>query len=258
MQFLRTNAVLAAFILSILSLFIGSANAVETAYFCDGSGEKVNKKYFKKNPPFRICLPSGSTIEYEKCGDDNCPDKTKYILKTLYSDQLPSNLWPKEDIVYTGKKCTGEYESCVRITSDGKINMSPGYTWDGPSGPAFDTAKLMRSSMVHDSFYDLLRSKDICYDDDKARTAADAYGFMLECEDGAVNPTVVTWAGHNFGSSKIDDAIKTRSCSPTVPGRTENPNKDLRCKVNKEGSKKVKVAEVKVNGGWKNWREVNN
>jgi len=37
------------------------------------------------------------------------------------------------------------------------ISIVKGYAWDGPSGPAIDTASFMRGSMVHDALYQLMR-----------------------------------------------------------------------------------------------------
>lgn len=42
---------------------------------------------------------------------------------------------------------------------DGVLSISPGYAWDGPSGPAVDTKTFMRGSLVHDALYQLMREK---------------------------------------------------------------------------------------------------
>lgn len=39
----------------------------------------------------------------------------------------------------------------------GYLTIKKGYRWDGPSGPTIDTASFMRSSAVHDCFYQILR-----------------------------------------------------------------------------------------------------
>lgn len=36
------------------------------------------------------------------------------------------------------------------------LTIKAGYAWDGPSGPAIDTASFMRGSLVHDALYQLI------------------------------------------------------------------------------------------------------
>jgi len=40
---------------------------------------------------------------------------------------------------------------------EGKLSLSKGYAWDGPSGPTFDTANFMTGSLVHDALYQLMK-----------------------------------------------------------------------------------------------------
>lgn len=44
----------------------------------------------------------------------------------------------------------------VRLNG-GSMTIRPGYAWDGPSGPAFDTKTFMRGSLVHDVYYQMMR-----------------------------------------------------------------------------------------------------
>jgi len=46
----------------------------------------------------------------------------------------------------------------VRLHTGGGLDIMAGYTWDGPSGPTPDFKCSMRSSLVHDALYQLLRS----------------------------------------------------------------------------------------------------
>lgn len=39
----------------------------------------------------------------------------------------------------------------------GGLFIRRGYAWDGPSGPAIDTANFMRGSLVHDAIYQMMR-----------------------------------------------------------------------------------------------------
>lgn len=39
---------------------------------------------------------------------------------------------------------------------DGTLHIAAGYTWDGSTGPSFDTPSIMRATIVHDAFYQLM------------------------------------------------------------------------------------------------------
>lgn len=39
----------------------------------------------------------------------------------------------------------------------GELIVHPGFCWDGPSGPAFDTPNFMLGSLFHDTLYQLFR-----------------------------------------------------------------------------------------------------
>lgn len=39
----------------------------------------------------------------------------------------------------------------------GRLYIGANYAWDGASGPALDSKKAMRPSLVHDAFYQLMR-----------------------------------------------------------------------------------------------------
>ena len=45
----------------------------------------------------------------------------------------------------------------VVFTTDGLLQVKVGYSWDGPSGPTFDTKNFMRGSLIHDALYQLIR-----------------------------------------------------------------------------------------------------
>ena len=45
----------------------------------------------------------------------------------------------------------------IQLTSSGLLTIQPGYAWDGPSGPTWDTPDFMRGSLVHDALYQLIR-----------------------------------------------------------------------------------------------------
>ena len=45
----------------------------------------------------------------------------------------------------------------ISLTKTGKLTITKGYAWDGPSGPTIDTKNFMRGSLVHDVLYQLMR-----------------------------------------------------------------------------------------------------
>ena len=45
----------------------------------------------------------------------------------------------------------------ARLEADGKLYVYPGYYWDGPSGPTFDTIAFIIASLPHDILYQMLR-----------------------------------------------------------------------------------------------------
>jgi len=54
----------------------------------------------------------------------------------------------------TGYLISHEY---FELYEDGRLLIKKGYRWDGPSGVTLDTASFMRSSCVHDVFFQCLR-----------------------------------------------------------------------------------------------------
>ena len=51
----------------------------------------------------------------------------------------------------------------IVLTTKGFLRIRKYYCWDGASGPAFDTRNVMEASLVHDSFYQLIRNEDLAY-----------------------------------------------------------------------------------------------
>lgn len=45
----------------------------------------------------------------------------------------------------------------IKLNTKGRLILSEGYAWDGPSGPTIDTKTFMRGSLVHDALYQLMR-----------------------------------------------------------------------------------------------------
>lgn len=76
-------------------------------------------------------------------------DGWKYRLEEAFSIMLPPQLMPGRDVEL------GEWLSC---SATGRLTLSPGYCWDGPSGPACDTPNFMTPSLVHDALYQMIGS----------------------------------------------------------------------------------------------------
>ena len=74
------------------------------------------------------------------------------------------------------------FSDFLRLDTDGVLYIKAGYSWDGPSGPAFDTPNFMRASLVHDALYQLMREGHL--DADKWRAKADDEMYRLCREDG--------------------------------------------------------------------------
>ena len=68
------------------------------------------------------------------------------------------------------------------LSADGKLTITTGYAWDGPSGPTIDTLNFMRGSLVHDALYQLMREGHI--DSSKYREPADRLLQSMCKEDG--------------------------------------------------------------------------
>lgn len=84
-----------------------------------------------------------------------------------YKYQLKKNYSIVIDIKPTAAIKT-EY---IEFSTKGKLNISKGYAWDGPSGPLIDTLTIMRGSLVHDALYQLMR--DGYLDNHRYRDPAD-------------------------------------------------------------------------------------
>ena len=76
----------------------------------------------------------------------------------------------------------GEVTDCwVVMDAKGLLEIKKGYAWDGASGPAIDTKNFMRSSLVHDALYQLMREGKLSQD---KRKVADDLLCKICLEDG--------------------------------------------------------------------------
>lgn len=49
----------------------------------------------------------------------------------------------------------------LKLSKNGVLTIKKEYAWDEPSGPTIDTLNFMRSSLVHDALYQLIRMEII-------------------------------------------------------------------------------------------------
>jgi len=94
----------------------------------------------------------------------------KYQLKSEYQVVIPIN--PENNIS----------TDFIALSTEGKLTICNGYAWDGPSGPTPDFISFMRSSLIHDALYQLMREQLL----DKAthRQQADKLFYQLCLDDG--------------------------------------------------------------------------
>lgn len=89
----------------------------------------------------------------------------------------------------------------------GLLTIKTGYRWDGPSGPTIDTPSFMRSSAVHDCFFQMLRQSLIC---DTMRKGffkvANKDLKSLSIEDGMLKTraSIVKFSVKNFGKKHAE------------------------------------------------------
>lgn len=95
----------------------------------------------------------------------------KYLLEELYV--IDTGILGQHTSVYA--------ERFVRLHKDGRMTISEGYAWDGPSGPTIDTPSFIRASLVHDALYQLIREGVL---DVKHRKKADKLMRQICKEDG--------------------------------------------------------------------------
>jgi hypothetical protein len=88
----------------------------------------------------------------------------------------------------------------LAIEEDGLLTIKPGYSWDGPSGPTFDTKNFMRGSLFHDALYQLMREQKVGQDQ---RKRADEL-LREHCIEDGMSKVRAWWVyrGVRIGSKK--------------------------------------------------------
>ena len=76
------------------------------------------------------------------------------------------------------QRVTSEY---FQLERSGVLTIKEGYAWDGASGPAIDTADIMRASLVHDVLYQMIGMHLL---DKTYRKKADEELYRICREDG--------------------------------------------------------------------------
>ena len=115
--------------------------------------------------------------------------KYKYQLMDDYIVEI--EIKPGKDIDY----------EFVSLSRNGVLAIRKYYAWDGASGPAIDTRKIMRGSLVHDALYQLMRLGAL--DHVVHRKPVDRIMKKICLEDKMFSPraTWVYWGVHLFGKS---------------------------------------------------------
>jgi hypothetical protein len=89
----------------------------------------------------------------------------------------------------------------VGLDEGGRLRIARAYTWDGASGPTFDTPATMRASLVHDALYQLMRERNL--DASVSRAPADELLREIMLVDGArpCRAEAWLWAVRRFAAS---------------------------------------------------------
>lgn len=116
----------------------------------------------------------------------------------------------------TGYDCVTAW---IELLPDGTLILAPGYCWDGPSGPAFDTPSFMRPSAAHDALHQLMRLGLL---PQSMRGPADAEMRRLCEQDGMWAPRRWwCWVGVRLGAASAADpaSLAPIRCAPGNCGR---------------------------------------
>ena len=102
----------------------------------------------------------------------------------------------------------------VVLEESGTITFKKGYAWDGPSGPTIDSKNFMRSSLVHDGFYQLIREKILPY---TFRKTADELIRKI-CRQDGMSAIRAWWVYHGLriagGPSAKPKPVAPPVCAP--------------------------------------------
>lgn len=150
------------------------------------------------------------------------------------------------------------------LIQDGKLTVRRGYRWDGASMviPGTEdyrvwpkTAALMRPTLIHDSFYDLLRMYIPDDNDrDRFRKVADCLLYMLSRQDGYVNDK----ARANFTTVRVFGEGNTEDAMPGWKWHAlayAGPDQTLFCTPPEGGAVTLDSTGTKYATPARTWRE---
>lgn len=123
----------------------------------------------------------------------------KYQLREAYKVSIP--IHPESDIASPS--------DFITLTTSGVLTISKNYAWDGPSGPTVDTRNFMRSSLVHDALYQLMR--ETLLEHDVYRQAADRL-LQQMCKEDGMSSIRAWWvyAGVRVGGDPAADPANSK------------------------------------------------
>lgn len=101
----------------------------------------------------------------------------------------------------------------VVLHPTGLLEIRAGYAWDGASGPAIDTKTILRGSLVHDAFYQLMREGLL---DIRWRDRVD-YEFWDICKEDGMSwfrAWYVYQAVRRFGETYAQPTIRSVLTAP--------------------------------------------
>ncbi len=78
-----------------------------------------------------------------------------YKYQLAEDESFQTSIHPKGDITSEAGR--------IKLSASGKLSISEGYAWDGPSGPVIDRKTNMRASLAHDALYQLMREARLPY-----------------------------------------------------------------------------------------------
>lgn len=133
----------------------------------------------------------------------------KYQLRGGYSVRVVELADPAREPIMT---------DWIELWPDGTMAISPGYAWDGASGPTYDSKDSMRASLIHDALYQLMRMGLVSR---HLRRVADDVFYRVCLEDGMM--TVRAWGWYQmvriFADPATDPALETPDqCAPSDCG----------------------------------------
>lgn len=100
----------------------------------------------------------------------------------------------------------------IELNTNGTLLIKKGYAWDGASGTTIDTKSSMRSALMHDAFYQLMRMKLL---DRKNRKEVDDFFKAILIKDGMYRWRAYLWhkSVRKFAGFASDPKNIKKECS---------------------------------------------